>query len=95
MRITTAEYILIAVGIFTLTMVVGFIILGVVAWRIGTRMEKEGQEEETNSANALCSCPECTQNMDMMEQQSTSMKSESREAFKLEDYSDITLENGK
>jgi len=96
MRITTVEYILIAVGIFTLAAVVGFIILGVVAWRIGTRMEKEGQiEKDPDNANALCSCQECTRYMDMMEQENTSMKLGNRETFKLEDYSDITLENGK
>ncbi len=95
MRITTAEYILIAVGIFTLGIMVGFLILGVVAWRIGTRMEKEGEiEDNSSNANALCSCPECTQYMDMMEQESTSIKS-GRDTFKLEEYSEITLEDGK
>jgi len=95
MRITTVEYILIAVGIFTLAAIVGFLILGVVAWRIGTRMEKEGQvEEDKENAYVSNSYQESLPYTEVEELPDTSMKS-GRETFKLEDYSNITLENGK
>jgi len=97
MKITTLDYILIAVGIFTLPFFIGLVILGVAIWRIGCRMEKEGEETSKESysqnANALPSeQPTMKYTEDDMESFAPQFLDK---RYKLKQYSEDTLDDGK
>lgn len=98
MKITTLDYILIAAGLLMLPLFIGLVILGVVMWRIGTRMEKEGKEtsEESSSpsADALEEADQST--MEYTEDDMDSFAPQFLDKrYKLKQYSEDTLEDGK
>ena len=101
MKLNTSDYILIAVGLLMLPIFIGLVILGVAIWRIGCRMEKESEISESETSEESYS-----QNADALPSEQPTMKytEDDMESFapqfldkryKLKQYSEDTLENGK
>ena len=94
MKLSWVDYTLFAVGIFTLPIFIGFIILGVAMWRIGGKLQKESSYQQSyvpaeqstnqNSESELC-----------IQKEQRNTLSLQQERFKLEEYSKETLEDGK
>ena len=100
MKITTIDYILVAVGILTLPFFIGLVILGVVMWRIGSSIQKDSIETSDTQPS---------QNVDASKEKvpiETTPKYIEDEMedfapifldkrYKLKQYSEDTLEDGK
>jgi len=95
MKITTLDYILIAVGLITLPFFIGLVILGVVMWRVGTRMEKESsfQQEDANASQEQ-EPKEMTHDYIEEEMEDFAPVFLSKR-YKLKQYSEDTLEESK
>ncbi len=79
------DYVLVILGVMTVLVYgIGLIFFGVVAWRIGTKMESMSENVDAVGMND-------TEEIDGMNE----TIEESRDTFKLEEYSEITLEDGK
>ena len=100
-RLTTLDYILIAVGLLMLPIFIGLVVLGVAIWRIGSRMEKEEDQ-----ANADASKPSNNESSEptTIDRELNSMHEEEMldfepqyldKRYKLKQYSEDTLEDGK
>jgi len=95
MKLSWVDYTLFAVGIFTLPLFIGFIILGVAMWRIGGKLQKESSyqqnyvpaEQSTNQNSEYESLSQTKEERNILSLQ--------QERFKLEEYSKETLEHGK
>jgi len=98
MKITTLDYILIAVGIFTLPFFIGLVILGVVMWRIGCRLETEGTQK-TDSSTSSSPSADALKEADTHRYIEEDMESFAPQfldkRYKLKQYSEDTLEDGK
>ena len=100
MKITTLDYILIAAGLLMLPIFVGLVLLGVAMWRIGSRMEKEGKETSDKSSSPSADALEVA---DAIEEADRYIEEDMQDfapvfldkRYKLKQYSEDTLENGK
>lgn len=90
MRVTTLDYILIAVGIIMLPLFIGLVLLGVVMWRIGSSMERTSEDSDMKSAYV-----KRVKTYTEQESQSSPSELEASERYKKDEYSRIILEDGK
>ena len=103
--LSTRDYIIIAIGIFTLPFFIGFLILGTMAWIIGGRMEREEQPKNlTDNKEFDKAMKQFDKDMDRITEDiegiGLSLNPDKpdlvdRKRFKLKSYSSKTLEDGK
>jgi len=102
MSLSRNDYIIIAIGLLTIPIVIGFFILGTMAWIIGSRMEKEQEKPwQKDFDKAMEQFSKDIENIDKdidMAQVALSHDTPDlidRKRFKLKSYSSKTLEDGK
>lgn len=103
--LSTRDYIIIGIGIFTLPFFIGFLILGTMAWIIGSRMEKEDDNNEKRMEKDFDKAmKQFDKDMDRIAEDIQGIEVSlnpdkpdliDRKRFKLKSYSSKTLEDGK
>ncbi len=101
----TSDYILIAVGLLMLPIFIGLVILGVAIWRIGSRMERADSDTAQSNANAsqpsnkqYSESPQPTQSNENSIHEDNMLDFAPQfltKRYKLKQYSEDTLEDGK
>ena len=103
MKLKTSDYIFIGIGIFCLPVVIGFFILGTMAWVIGSRMEKE-EEKGSSFKEAMVQFDKDIKKIDedidkmqesLFDENNSQPDLISRKRYKLKDYDKRVLEDGK
>jgi len=95
MKLNTSDYILVAVGLLMLPFFIGLVILGVAIWRVGSRMEKESLSQQEN-VDASSEKDQTEMTLDYIEEDMEAFAPQFLDKrYKLKQYSEDTLENGK
>jgi len=95
--ITNTEYVLIAIGLLLIFAYgIGLILLAIIAWRIGTRMETLSEEDTLSTElEPEEESKQSTESPSLSQNQSLSNRLGFQKTYKEDEYSEVVLEDGK